>query len=67
MAIQSTDVAILVARSGAARCGAFRCGFVPKFTSNESGSAPGPFYAWAERKQDADGTTWSTVRSEDLP
>ena len=67
MTLQSTDVALLVARANAARCGAFRCGFVPNFTSNEVGSAPGPFYAWAERKQDADGTVWTTLRSDELP
>lgn len=67
MALQSTEVAILVARCGAARCGAFRCGFAPKFTSNDPGTAPGPFYAWAEHKKDADGTTWTPVRSDELP
>jgi len=62
MAITSTDLALTVARCGAAVCATFRCGFVPKNTANEPGTALGPFYHWAEFKQDADGTVWVTVR-----
>ena len=62
MALASIDLALTVARAGAMRCGAARCGFVPKQTANQAGTAPGPLYTWEEFEQDADGTAWTVVR-----
>lgn len=60
-------LAVTVARCGAARCGVTRTGFVPKATTNEAGTAVGPFYLYREDEKDnADSpggaTTWTVER-----
>jgi hypothetical protein len=60
MAIDSTDVAILTARSASARAGAVRAGFVPRETVNAAGTAySGPFYMYSRQYPSA--TTWTPV------
>jgi hypothetical protein len=48
MALDSTDLAVLTARSGAGRSGAFRSGFAPKFVEGDTPGSDGPFYGWHE-------------------
>jgi len=45
-----TDLAVLTARSGAARSGAFRSGFAPTFVEGDTPGSDGPFYGWREEK-----------------
>lgn len=52
--------AILVARCGAGRVGATRCGFVPKDTAQATTGAPGRFYLWREVIMPT--AVWTTIK-----
>jgi hypothetical protein len=60
MTLQSTDRAILTARSGVARAGAIRSGFIPTATNGVTAGSSGGFYAW--QQVDLPTTTWTTVK-----
>jgi hypothetical protein len=61
MALSSTQLAYLTARSGAGRSGAMRSGFAPKQTEGATPGSTGPRYAWREQQEDRVATTWTEV------
>jgi hypothetical protein len=60
MVLTGIQRAILTARVGAMRVGAFRVGFVPKDTKGVAPGSIGPFYIWT--RQYRSDTTWTAVK-----
>lgn len=60
MALQGTDLALLTARIGVARIGAFRLGFAPDDVEGAGTVGPGE-YAWQEVKPEDDGEEWDLM------
>ncbi len=61
MALTSTQLAYLTARSGAGRSGAMRSGFAPKETEGDTPGSAGPRYVWREQQEDRTETAWTEV------
>lgn len=59
MALASTALAYLTARSGAGRSGAMRSGFIPTETEGATPGSVGPRYVWREEAEVS--TTWTEV------
>lgn len=60
MSLQGTDLALLSARIGVARIGAFRLGFCPEDVEGAGTVGPGE-YAWQEVKPEDDGQDWDLM------
>ena len=60
MSLQGTDLALLSARVGVARIGAFRLGFAPDDVEGAGTVGPGE-YAWQELKPEDDGQEWELM------
>src|SRR5512142_66467 len=60
MALQGTDLALVSARIGVARIGAFRLGFFPDDVEGTGTVGPGE-YAWQEIKPEDDGQEWELM------
>jgi PKD repeat protein len=63
MGISGTDLALVTARVGRARVGAFRVGFIPCFVKGAGAVEPGE-YGWDEIKPPT--TTWTLVGGDCL-
>lgn len=60
MALTGNQRAILTARVGVARVGAFRVGFLPVDTTGSAPGTPGGFYVWTSVPMP--DTTWTAVK-----
>jgi len=60
VSLQGTDLALLSARVGVARIGAFRLGFAPDDVEGVGTVGPGE-YAWQEIKPEDDGQEWELM------
>jgi PKD repeat protein len=60
VSLQGTDLALLSARIGVARIGAFRLGFAPDDVEGPGTVGPGE-YGWQEVKPEDDGEEWHVV------
>lgn len=61
MALSSTQRAILTARSGVARAGAIRSGFIPSATCGATAGSSGGFYVWQSVTMPT--TVWTTIKA----
>ena len=60
MSLQGTDLALVSARIGVARIGAFRLGFAPDDVEGPGTVGPGE-YGWQEVKPEDDGQDWDLM------
>lgn len=60
MSLQGTDLALVSARIGVARIGAFRLGFAPDDVEGAGTVGPGE-YGWQEVKPEDDGQDWDLM------